>query len=164
MITASDVKQIIIRDFENCLKSLTGISYDPSNNAHVVIENSVRFHCYDDIVQKVYQAAKRNGKEKEETYEDNPRSPDMILFEEDTVVFVEFKNGKINDKVRDNIKVKAIEGGIIIMYKIISKYIKDVTFLDTVKLKKSYYLVYNQTIPGLFQVQFCHFFSMDFYK
>ncbi len=23
---------------------------------------------------------------------------------------------------------------------------------------------YNQTIPGLFQVQFCHFFSMDFYK
>lgn len=145
MITTSGVKQVVVGNFEKCLKSLTEISYDPTNNAHVVIEDSVQFHCYDDIVQKVYQAAKGNGKEKEETYEDNPRSPDMILFEENTVVFVEFKNGKINDKVRDNIKVKAIEGGIIILYKIISKYIKDVTFLDTVKLKKSYYLVYNKT-------------------
>ena len=145
MITASDVKQIIIRDFENCMKSLTDISYDPSNNASVVIEDSVQFHCYDDIVQKVYQAEKGNGKAKEESYEDNPGSPDMILFEKDSVAFVEFKNGKINDRVRDNIKVKAIEGGIIILSKIISKYIKDVTFLDTVQLKKTYFLVYNKT-------------------
>ena len=71
------------------------------------------------------------------------KSPDMIIFDKNALVFVEFKNGKITSKDKDKIKLKAIEGCFIILHKIISSYKKNVGFIDIVKLKKSYIVVYN---------------------
>ena len=67
----------------------------------------------------------------------------MILFKGNSLFFVEFKNGRINEKVRDNIKVKAVKGGLIAMYQIASKYKSDLSFIDIIKLKKSFILVFN---------------------
>ncbi len=55
---------------------------------------------------------------------------------------MEFKNGKIHSSDKDKIKLKAIEGGFIVLHKVISKY-KNVTFEEIFSLKKSYVLVYN---------------------
>lgn len=65
----------------------------------------------------------------------------MVLFKEDALVFVEFKSGKIKP---DDIKVKAIEGGFIILNKILKAYKKGMDFIDIFKLKKTYIVVYDK--------------------
>jgi len=144
MITASEVKELIHREFGDCLKSMHDIGWDYSNKVSMV-EIRENFFCYDDIVRRFYREVghRQTGDEEDEEKEDSLRSPDMILFKEDTIWFVEFKNGKINEKVKDNIKVKAVEGGLIALYRIASTYKGDTIFPDILGLKKSFVLVYN---------------------
>jgi hypothetical protein len=128
MITESEIKDIFSCQFNDCLQSIRQISWDPVHEA-ALVDMEERFHHYDIIADKFY--------------DNTPKSPDMILFDNDTIVFVEFKNGKINSKDKDKIKLKAIEGCFIIFHKIITSYKKNVSFLDIFKLKKYYILVYN---------------------
>jgi len=140
MIDVTGVKEIIYKNFGDCLETIGNISLD-TDNKKVMVDMQERFHCYDKIVQGFYRGAaavKENG---EDEQAQTPRSPDMILFKMDSIWFVEFKNGKIE---KDNIKVKAIEGGVIAMHDIAQKYSNfDVEFSDIVNLDKSFVLVYN---------------------
>ncbi len=144
MITALDVKELIHREFGDCLKSMQDIGWDSSNKVSMV-EIRERFYCYDDIVRRFYReiGPRQPGGDEDEEKDDSLRSPDMILFKDDTLWFVEFKNGKINERVKDNIKVKAVEGGLIVMYRIASTYKDNLNFPDILDLKKSFVLVYN---------------------
>lgn len=128
MITEAEVQKIISSEFKDCLKSLSQISWDPVNEI-ALVDKKDRFHHYDIMAEKFYG--------------DKPKSPDMLLFHNETLVFVEFKNGKIGSKEKDKIKLKAIEGCFIILFKIISGFKKDIGFTDIFKLKKSYILVYD---------------------
>jgi len=134
MITELEVEEIISRRFGDCLEPLSQISKDTANN-EILINDAGEFHNYDKIVQAAYEY-REEGK---------PKSPDMILFRKSTVVFVEFKNGTINSREKDKIKLKAVEGGNIVLHHIVSQEKNDSSFLDIVGLKKSYVLVYN---PG----------------
>ncbi|HLP49132.1 MAG TPA: hypothetical protein VK186_20440 [Candidatus Deferrimicrobium sp.] len=134
MITESEVEEIIGRLFGHCLEPLSQISKDTANN-EILIDDAGEFHNYDKIVQAAYDYRE----------EDKPKSPDMILFKKNTVVFVEFKNGKITAREKDRIKLKAVEGGNIVLHHIVSQEKNGLHFLDTMGLKKSYVLVYN---PG----------------
>ncbi|HLP58534.1 MAG TPA: hypothetical protein VK186_06890 [Candidatus Deferrimicrobium sp.] len=136
MIDVTGVKDIIGKHFGDCLETIGNISRD-TDNKKVMVDMQERFHCYDTIVQGFYQ-----GKAAVKTVGDeNPRSPDMILFKMDSICFVEFKNGKLD---KDKIKVKAIEGGVIAMHEIVKKYSSfDVGLSDIINLDKSFVLVYN---------------------
>ena len=141
MIDESEAKEIITAEFTDCIKSLRNISWDKSNKV-ALVDSQHQFHCYDDIVERFYRERKIEDTEDEGKIE-SPRSADMILFKGNSLFFVEFKNGRIDEKVRDNIKVKAVEGGLIAMYHIASKYKSDLSFIDIIKLKKSFILVFN---------------------
>lgn len=129
MITLTEIKEIITDGFKECLQPLREISRDSQNN-NIMMDSPDRFYSFDKIAQCIYKG------------QNKPKSPDMIIFKNDSVIFVEFKNGKIHSSDKDKIKLKAIEGGFIVFHKVISKY-KNVTFEEIFKLKKSYVLVYN---------------------
>ena len=141
MIDESEAKEIITAEFANCKKSLKDISWDKSNKV-ALVDSQHQFYCYDDIVGRFYRERKIEDTEDEGKIE-SPRSADMILFKENSIIFIEFKNGRIDEKVKDNIKVKAVEGCLIAMYRIASKYKSDLSFIDIIKLKKSFILVFN---------------------
>ena len=141
MINESEAKEIITTEFANCVKSLRDISWDKSNKV-ALVDSQHQFICYDDIVKLFYQKRKIEYT-KDEGKIESPRSADMIFFKENSIFFIEFKNGRIDEKVKDNIKVKAVEGGLIAMYHIASKYKTDLSFIDIIKLKKSFILVFN---------------------
>jgi hypothetical protein len=129
---SSTIARKIIEHFDTCLEPLSRISKDPANN-EIMIDSPEVFYNYDKIVREFYR----------ELQEELPKSPDMLLFKKNTLVFVEFKNGKIDSREKDKIKLKALEGGILTLYNILSKYNTDLNFLDVVGLQKSYVLVYN---------------------
>ncbi len=132
MIKESHVEKIIKREFPDCLQSIEKISWDFQNEISIV-ELEHQYYSYDQIAEKIYE-----GK-------NSPKKPDMIIFKNDTLVFVEFKNGKIHSKDKDQIKVKAIEGCFLVLHELISKYgEQDVDFTEIINLKKSYVLVYNE--------------------
>jgi hypothetical protein len=129
MITQTEVEKIFVNKFENCLQPLREISRDFQKGTSMV-DSSLRFYCYDKIAEIIYEG------------QNKPKSPDMVLFKKDSLVLVEFKNGEIHSKDKDIIKLKAVEGGFIVLHKIISRY-KETNFDDIYKLNKSYVLVYN---------------------
>lgn len=129
MISILEVKEIIdtIAGKNNeCLQSLAHISRGPNSEAPM-LNYPDRFLHYDRIAGIFYKR--------------KPKTPDMVLFKEDALVFVEFKSGKIKP---DDIKVKAIEGGFIILNKILKAYKKGMDFIDIFKLKKTYIVVYDK--------------------
>jgi hypothetical protein len=135
MITEREIKDIIDTHYCDSMKPMREISYDSANNK-TMVDIPERFYSYDDIVGRFYR----------EQQSESLRSPDMILFKGDSIIFVEFKNGKIDEKVYDNIKVKAIDGGIIAFHEIASRhYSSPVTLIDIINLDKSFVLVYNET-------------------
>jgi hypothetical protein len=129
MMTVSELKKIIGREFKNCLQPLTDISWD-SANGQALVKSNERFHNYDRMADIVYRG------------ENKPKTPDMIYFKRDTLVFVEFKNGKIGPATREQIKLKAIEGGFIVLYRIISTF-SEIDFSDIYQIDKSYIVVYH---------------------
>lgn len=139
MIKEKEVEKIIKDDFSKYMKPIRKISEDTAGGQSM-IDWDACFYDYDKIGEKVYRRAGEN----------KPKTPDMIIFEDDTIYFVEFKNGKISDTVKDEIKVKAIEGGFIVLHKILSQApgVRP-DFPDIVKLNKGFILVYNkQKNPG----------------
>jgi len=132
MITGLEIKEIISREFGDCLKPMKDISWDSSNKV-ALVDIMEQFHCYDDIVQKFYQGEKLDKKTEDQRHIENPRSPDMILFKEDFIFFIEFKNGKIDEKVKDNIKAIPLRFGLAI-YK--GPFFKDVRTFSPKNFKK----------------------------
>jgi hypothetical protein len=131
-MTILDGKDIFDREFKQYLRTLKEISRDDKGYP-VINDQEKLYYNYDKIKKKkVYKGAG-----------EMPASPDTLIFKDDEIVFVEFKNGKIENirSEKKEIKLKAIEGGFILLDKIIKKY--NHSFQDVVKLNKSYVLVYN---------------------
>jgi len=131
-MTILDLKDIFDREFKQYLRTLKEISREDKGPS-VINDEEKLYHNYDKIKKKkVYKGAG-----------EMPASPDTLIFKDDEIVFVEFKNGKIGNIKSDKkkIKLKAIEGGFVLLNKIIEKY--NYSFTDLVKLNKSYVLVYN---------------------
>jgi len=128
-LTISDVKEIISGNFKDCADGLNAISEvtDDTGNKKPLLDYPDRFYNYDTIAGKLYKQ--------------RPKSPDMVLFKDDSVIFVEFKSGRVK---AGDVKLKAVEGCFIILHEIVSTYKKDIDFLDIVKLKKWYILVYEK--------------------
>jgi hypothetical protein len=127
-LTISEVKEIITGKFNDCIQALNEITIgEDSRSKKPMLNYPDQFHNYDQITGKLY------GR--------NPKSPDMILFKGDTIIFVEFKSGKVKSS---DVKLKAIEGCFIVLHKIVSTYREDINFIDIFKLKKSYILVYDK--------------------
>lgn len=127
-MTVPEIEEIFESEFKNYLQPLKKISRDTQNKV-ALVGSEKPFHSYDKIAEKIYG-------------DNKPRTPDMIYFKRDTLVFVEFKNSKIGPTTRDQIKVKAIEGCFIVLHRIISKFIK-IDFADIFKIDKLYVVVYN---------------------
>ncbi len=127
-MTVPEIKEIFELEFKNYLQPLKKISRD-TNNKVALVDSDKPFHNYDKIAEKIYGGNK-------------PRTPDMIYFKKDMPVFVEFKNGEIGKNLRNEIKVKAIEGAFIVFHRIISKFRK-IDFADIFKIDKIYVVVYN---------------------
>lgn len=151
MITEKEVKEIIEAKFGKYLQPLSQISKDPAND-EIMIDRSTMFHNYDKIAEEAYNIGDDKDHDENSNADRNdekkPKTPDMILFKNNTILFVEFKNGKIKEKTKWDMKLKAIEGGFIVLYKIIVKYGRkdkaEIDFLDIVKLRKHYIVVYNE--------------------
>jgi hypothetical protein len=131
-MTILDIKEIFEKEFKNYLATLKEISRE-HNGPPVINDQEKLYYNYDKIKKK--KVYKGSG--------EMPASPDTLIFKDDEIVFVEFKNGKIGNirSEKKKIKLKAIEGGFILLYKIIEKY--NHNFLDVVRLNKSFILVYN---------------------
>lgn len=129
MISQPEVEEIIVNEFKDCMQPLREISRDFQKETSMV-ESSLQFHCYDKIAEIIYEG------------QNKPKSPDMVLFKKDSLVLVEFKNGEIHSKDKNIIKLKAVEGGFIVLHKILSKY-KKINVEDIYKLNKSYVVVYS---------------------
>ncbi len=139
------VKDLICGEYPHCVKSMEDISRDTANE-EVMVTLRDRCHSYDEIAKLFYQGQVAQTANSKKDKEKLPSTPDMLLFKKDAVVFVEFKNGEINRKVRKEIKVKAIEGGFIVLYDIIRNLDDTVTFTDILtKVRKEFVLVYSNT-------------------
>jgi len=137
MVTEKQIETIIAANYENCLESLEQISK--------MLKYSTRFHNYDKIGESLYKKNK-------------PKTPDMIFVLNDTLFLVEFKSGRIEgikkkcdarnsgdecQYVKWDIKLKAIEGGFIVLQKLLLVYVGNIDLLNLVELKKAYILVYD---------------------
>lgn len=117
--------------YDSHISKLTNISYDDANGVSIC-ESDEEFFNYDSIVRSVCKN------------DDILCSPDLIGFTEDEVVFVEFKNGSLDKSThKKELKLKAIEGGYLALYKAIRKFNETISFEDIMKIKKSYCVVYN---------------------
>jgi hypothetical protein len=132
-MTPADLKNIFNLRFQGFLKTLKEISMDKNRGLSVINDENELYYDFDAI----------KGKDVFIGEAEMPASPDTLIFKDDEILLVEFKNGKlVNIKnQKKEIKLKAIEGGFIIMDKIVKKH--GFSFLDVQKLNKSYVLVYN---------------------
>lgn len=151
--------------FGNCIKPISAISFDSANNEPLINRHD-EFLSYDHIVKQFCEQRCQQG--------EILKSPDMILFKEDgSIVFVEFKNGQISSKEKNNIKLKAIDGCIIMMHNIVTEHFKevqDVPFIDIITLDKHFILVYNDEkkyrghIQGISTKFFLNIYKDKFFK
>jgi hypothetical protein len=167
MTAQKDIKQLFERRYESekFRQPLREISKDASqgeNQAVSLVDRDEVFYNYDEVVGDVFPQHRK------------PKSPDMAFFKDDTIYFVEFKNGQIEwrgglrdeSKCQDcgkweeccqkwaeccikrekwGIKLKALEGSFIVLHTIACKRLdKRVKFEDIFHLQKAYILVYNE--------------------
>ena len=125
------LKQIFDTKYSDCKNTLQKISYDKNNKESLCNNDSILFFDYDAIAEDNYSG-------------DTAASPDVIYFKENKIIFIEFKNGKIKSKDKRKIKIKGIEGGFLILHKILSKEIGECNFSDIININKEYYIVYNR--------------------
>ncbi len=129
-ITVAEIREIITRHFTKYHKSISDISRPDSQEGkpapQPVVEHHACFHDYDAIIKGLFTK--------------NPKSPDMILFDEDTLIFVEFKSGPVK---ADNIKLKALEGCFIGLHQLVKQHKGDIPFSQITALNKHYIVVHN---------------------
>ncbi|MGE5340563.1 MAG: hypothetical protein ACM3SY_03695 [Candidatus Omnitrophota bacterium] len=161
VITEWQVREIIERHFQEELETLSEISRDTSHQRSLIVGfDRYKFFNYDKIKNKSYRG-------------NSPKSPDMLLFKDDEIIFVEFKSGRIERRKKEcrhrseddeckyvmwDIRLKAIEGGFIVLQHVLSKIRADVRLLDIFTLNKTYILVYNDAYENSrkFPFHYCH--------
>jgi hypothetical protein len=128
MIQGEDVEKIIAVRFAGCLKSLEeisgGICKDPKNRLYY------SYDCIEESDCKAYCLERLH-------------TPDLILFKKKGIIFVEFKGGKVENISWNEVKLKAIEGGFVILNEIVSRMKNDLKPQDIFNLNKYFILVYS---------------------
>lgn len=128
----SKIKEIIEKKYTEQLKSIRTISFD-SANKEVLCDSD--FKCWDfDGIIKSYSAEKGT---------DRVSTPDLLYFESDHLVFVEFKNGKFDSTSRKNTRLKIIEGPFIGLKELLELNDVSTGINELNNLSKSYIVVYN---------------------
>jgi effector-binding domain-containing protein len=104
-MTILDIKEIFNREFNKYRKTLKEISKESKNGPSVINDQEKLYYHFDKIKETtVYKNAS-----------EMPASPDTLIFKDDEIVLVEFKNGRIENikKKKKEIKLKALEGGLL---------------------------------------------------
>ncbi|QOR84144.1 hypothetical protein IMZ17_16980 [Geobacillus stearothermophilus] len=133
MMKIDELKALLQNKYREFFQSIENISRDDQNNESLC---SSPFVClaFDNAVQDL---ASKKG-------EDALKSPDLLHIQDNQLLFVEFKNGKIDKKERQSLRLKAIEGPFIGLYEMIKEHDPSISFHDIVKIDKVYYVVYNE--------------------
>jgi hypothetical protein len=126
------IHEIFETTYGSYKNDVTTLSLD-DDNAVSLCYSERRFFDYDAIVQQIAQIES----------EDSLSSSDIIHFKENKVIFIEFKNGKIDSKTKKELKIKGIEGGFIALYKAVKRVDSSASFNDIVVIPKEYCIVYN---------------------
>ena len=129
-----EIKTFFEKEYADCLQPLSRISYDDAND-RILCRSETRFFNYDKIVQRVCGSY-------------TPRSPDMILFYGNNLVFIEFKAGRVDisrrrDSLRDSIKLKGVEGGYLGLLRAVRPL--HISFDAVCSLQKIFIIVYNES-------------------
>jgi hypothetical protein len=128
MIQGADVEKIITTGFEGCLKALEEISEGMCRDTKGRLYYS--YDCIEERDCKEYCLEKLH-------------TPDLILFKEKGIIFVEFKGGKVENISWNEVKLKAIEGGFVVLNEIVSRVKNDLKPRDIFNLNKYFILVYS---------------------
>lgn len=125
-----DIEKLFEENFQEHKKTVTSLSLDDENGESLCNADK-EFFDYDNIVREVYK-------------NQNPlKSPDSIHFKNGKLIFIEFKNGKVDSKEKMSLKLKAIDGGHIALNNILNSLKQTFSFEDILSIKKEYYIVYN---------------------
>ena len=136
METIGRVRSYFENEYAECMAPLHELSYDAANNRALCKRNE-RFLSYEKMVIGAYRG-------------NNPRTPDMLLFHQDAMVFVEFKAGRVDirsnrmrrESLRNDLKLKSIEGCYIALGKLLES--ADITHENIWRLKKFFVVVYDE--------------------
>lgn len=82
---------------EPYFKTLKEISFDTENNIYMCHDDQNHYCSFDDLI-------------KNEHPQKQPASPDVLMYKNDTIFMVEFKNQKISDISNENIHNKLQKG------------------------------------------------------
>lgn len=120
-----EVRRILAENYAESIDSVSKISLDSAKKESLCVSEKTLYN-YDKIIQQNF-----HGK-------DFPCSFDGIAVQGDWVNFIEFKNGKIDQKVKKGIRHKITEG---IYY--FEKMMMGGHFLSKHQIKTRFVLVYN---------------------
>ncbi|MDC3418716.1 hypothetical protein [Aquibacillus salsiterrae] len=129
-MTIEIIEAIFQTNLSSYKKSVTELSKDSANDEELC-NSDKEYIDYDQVIEDLYMS------------EDVLPTPDLVTIKDNKVIYVEFKNGKIDNKEKKKLKFKGIEGGFIALYDITSKYHAEITFNEIQLIEKEYYVVYN---------------------
>ena len=128
MIAAEDVEKIITKKFAGCLKTLEEISEgmcsDPKKRLYYSYDCIEERDCKDHFLERLH-------------------TPDLMIFRKGKIIFVEFKGGKVENISWNEVKLKAVEGGVVALNEIVSRVKTDLSPLEIFNLDKYFILVYR---------------------
>lgn len=124
------LQELFQESFQVFYEPITELSYDDSNKQSLCI-SAEKMYNYDRIIRHLFKHGEAIA------------TPDAVYFKDKKIIFVEFKNGFINERERKNLRLKAIEGAYIGLYTIIQRAQLPYSFEDIHRQRKEYYIVYN---------------------
>lgn len=125
MMTIDDVKQIL---YDKYHASITSIDIISRSNGSTFCDLPDMAYSYDDMVERDFVGE-----------QERPKSFDAISICGIYVNFIEFKSGKINKKIRDDIRLKLAEG---LHY--FERCILHESFINNNRIKLRFVLVYSK--------------------
>lgn len=113
------------------ISTITKLSLNDSNNVSFIYSDAVAFNY--DVVVNCHPEC-----------ENKEKSPDALFLNENTLYFVEFKDGKSN---KEDIRLK-IHEGVSTLYSFVSKYLPGLSRKDFFNLDIKYAFVYRCSNPN----------------
>lgn len=131
-----DIKNYLDKNYKDYINPISSISKDDCNNTPMIEKENVKMFNYDKgVLKKIWNEL---GKSNEIA------AADALDFQNNTLYFIEFKNGKLNKKEdKLGIRLKMTES-LIGLVKGFKKDSFDCDLCSFLKLKKRFILVYNE--------------------
>lgn len=123
------IKEHLSSIYIDQFKTWSKVSLDDSNNESMII-NEEKCFDYDSGISKLHNS------------EYPPRCVDGVIIKNNTLYFIEFKNGVIDKKIVTDLRLKACES-LIELSNILKKDGIEIEYNELVSLKTKFILVYN---------------------